>query len=41
MANDVNKLNIYHEIFSCERVYHAEKAWEDLKAHDYIEISYE
>ena len=38
MINDANKLNIYHEIFSCERVYDVEKAWTELKTLDYIEI---
>ena len=39
MMNDASKLNIYHEVFSCDRVYDAEKAWSELKTHDYIEIS--
>ena len=39
MTNDVSKLTVYHEIFSCEKTYEPEKAWMDLQAHDYIEIS--
>ncbi|MBQ9805563.1 MAG: cobalamin-dependent protein [Clostridia bacterium] len=39
MMNDTSKLNIYHEIFSCEKVYDAEKAWTELKAHDDTEVS--
>ena len=38
MINDASNLNIYHEIFSCERVYDAESAWTELKTHDHIEI---
>ena len=39
MMNDASKLNIYHELFSCDRVYDAEKAWSELQLHDYFEIS--
>ena len=39
MINDTSKLNIYHEIFSCEKVYDPEKTWAELKAHDCVEIS--
>jgi corrinoid protein of di/trimethylamine methyltransferase len=39
MANDMSKLNICHEMFSCKKVYEPQKAWIDLKAHDYVEIS--
>ena len=38
MMNDASKLNIYHEIFSCERVYDPEKAWTELKIHEHVEI---
>ena len=39
MANDVSNLIVYHEIFSCEKVYEPEKAWMDIQTHDYFEIS--
>ena len=38
MINDASKLNIYHEVFSCEKVYSSEKVWMELRAHDYVEI---
>ena len=38
MPNDANSLNIRHRIFSCEKVYDAEKAWISLYTHDRVDI---
>jgi len=38
MITDASKLNIHHEVFSCEQSYDAERAWVELKAHDYVEL---
>ena len=36
--NDPNKLNVYHELYTCEKTYHAEKAWVELKTRESIEV---
>ena len=36
--NDTSKLNVYHELFVCETLYDAEKAWTELQTRESIEI---
>ena len=36
--NDTSKLNVYHELFMCETLYDAEKAWTELQTREAIEI---
>ena len=38
MMDHTSKWNIYHELFSCDAVYHAERAWTELQARDSVEI---
>ena len=38
MNHDTDKINVYHELFSCDTVYNVEKAWAELQARDSIEI---
>ena len=39
MMDHTSKWNIYHELFSCDAAYHAERAWTELQARDSVEIS--
>ena len=36
--NDTSKLNVYHELCTCEKRYDAERAWTELQTRESIEI---
>ena len=38
-TNGSDKLNIEHEVFSCRKVYAADRAWSELRTHGYTEIA--
>ena len=38
MVNGASKLNIRHDILSCEKIYDADKAWAELHARSSVEI---